>query len=126
MPAYHGGDCVVTPHVASFSVGKVVKLARIVLGRPAVRLRAIRSATGGIHGQRDIATAGPMFGPFGERLPATAVNKDDRGKRTSTFCWPAEICEDACWFSMERLALIINLLYESCARSPFRGGCFFQ
>src|SRR5688572_23704342 len=126
MPTNHGGDRVIRPHIARVRIGKLAELAPVVLSRAAVRQPAVRAAARGVHSQRNVPTFGPVFRPIAKRLSAPAMNEHHRRKRPFTFRWSANVRKDAGWFSTKRLTVIIDLLYQPGARSPFRGGSFLQ
>jgi hypothetical protein len=115
-------DGVVGPHVGNIVGGKIAEFYLVTLVRRTVRKAAFGAIAGKVHGESNVPTVRPMFGPFFEGFASTAMNQNNGGKRSAALCRTPEIGENAGCFVLERFTLVIKFLNQSRLSAP--GDCW--
>ena len=126
MGADDVGDGVVGPHVGGVGGGEVAEFGLVALVGSAVGKAAVGAVAGEVHGERDVAAVGPVFGPFFEGFAAAAVDEKDGGFWGVGLFWAAEVGEDVSGFSVEGFADVVEFLDEVGFFAPMENGRALQ
>jgi hypothetical protein len=109
------------PHVGNVIGGEVAEFCVVALVRSAVGETTVGTVAGKVHGERNVAAMGPMFGPFLEGLASAAMDKDDSRERAMALAGTTEIRENASGLLVKGFAFIIDFLKRICFQAPGDG-----